>query len=98
MIRYPVLLAASLLTSLSLTATYVHAATVPGNIAAAIADTNRPRLCENAEVGSQRSKIVSTQVVARRTWTDLRWERFRLDRSGFSAQLVEAGEPRCYTA
>jgi predicted methyltransferase len=42
MIRYPLILAASLIASLSLSATCVQAASVPGNITAAVADSNRP--------------------------------------------------------
>ena len=42
MIRYPLILAASLAASLSLSATCVQAASVPANIKAAVADSNRP--------------------------------------------------------
>jgi len=42
MIRYPLMFAASLMASLSLAATCVHAASIPANIAAAVADGNRP--------------------------------------------------------
>ena len=42
MIRNPLILAATLAASLSLSATCVHAAAVPGNIKAAVADSNRP--------------------------------------------------------
>jgi len=42
MIRYPLVLAASLMASLSLAATCVHAASIPANITAAVADSNRP--------------------------------------------------------
>ena len=42
MIRYPLILAASLIASLSLSATCVQAAGIPGNITAAVADSNRP--------------------------------------------------------
>jgi predicted methyltransferase len=42
MIRYPMVLAASLIASLSLSATCVQAASVPGNVTAAVADVNRP--------------------------------------------------------
>src|SRR2546421_208631 len=42
MIRYPQILAAALAASLSLSATCVHAAGVPANIKAAVADSNRP--------------------------------------------------------
>jgi predicted methyltransferase len=42
MIRYPLVLAASLIASLSLSATCVQAASIPGNITAAVADSNRP--------------------------------------------------------
>ncbi|HEX3398679.1 MAG TPA: hypothetical protein VHS76_18375 [Steroidobacteraceae bacterium] len=42
MIRNPLIIAASLAVSLSLAATGVHAATVPANIKAAVADTSRP--------------------------------------------------------
>ena len=59
MIRYPVLLAASLLTSLSLSATYVHAATVPGNIAAAIADTNRPEADKQRDVNRRPAETLA---------------------------------------
>jgi predicted methyltransferase len=42
MIRYPLILAASLIASLSLSATCVQAASIPANITAAVADSNRP--------------------------------------------------------
>jgi predicted methyltransferase len=42
MIRYPLVLAASLMASLSLAATCVQAASAPANITAAVADGNRP--------------------------------------------------------
>lgn len=42
MIRYPLILAATLAASLSLSTTWVHAAAIPHNIAAAVADSNRP--------------------------------------------------------
>jgi predicted methyltransferase len=42
MIRNSLVLAASLAASLSLSATYVRAASIPANIAAAVADSNRP--------------------------------------------------------
>ena len=42
MIRNPLILAAALAASLSLAATCAEAATVPGNIKAAVADSNRP--------------------------------------------------------
>jgi predicted methyltransferase len=42
MIRYPLVLAASLIASLSLSATCVQAASVPANISAAVADSSRP--------------------------------------------------------
>jgi predicted methyltransferase len=42
MIRYPLVLAASLMASLSLAANCVHAASAPANITAAVADSNRP--------------------------------------------------------
>jgi predicted methyltransferase len=42
MIRYPLVLAASLIASLSLSATCVQAASIPANITAAVADGNRP--------------------------------------------------------
>jgi predicted methyltransferase len=42
MIRYPLILAASLMASLSLAATCVQAASIPSNITAAVADGNRP--------------------------------------------------------
>jgi predicted methyltransferase len=42
MIRYPLVLAASLIASLTLSATCVQAASIPGNITAAVADSNRP--------------------------------------------------------
>jgi len=42
MIRYPQILAATLAASLSLSATCVHAAGIPVNIKAAVADSNRP--------------------------------------------------------
>jgi len=42
MIRYPLILAASLIASLSLSATCARAASIPGNITAAVADSNRP--------------------------------------------------------
>jgi predicted methyltransferase len=42
MIRFPMVLAASLLASLSLPLTFARAASTPGNIAAAVADSNRP--------------------------------------------------------
>jgi predicted methyltransferase len=42
MIRYPLVLAASLIASLSLSATCVQAASIPANISAAVADSNRP--------------------------------------------------------
>jgi predicted methyltransferase len=42
MIRYPLILAASLVASLSLSAACVQAASIPGNITAAVADSNRP--------------------------------------------------------
>ena len=42
MIRYPKILAASLLASLSLAAACVQAASIPGNITAAVADSSRP--------------------------------------------------------
>jgi predicted methyltransferase len=42
MIRYPLILAASLAASLSFTATCAQAASVPANIKAAVADSNRP--------------------------------------------------------
>ena len=42
MIRYPQILAAALAASLSLSATCVHAAGIPANIKAAVADSNRP--------------------------------------------------------
>ncbi len=42
MIRNPLILAATLAASLSLSATCVHAAGVPANIKAAVADSNRP--------------------------------------------------------
>jgi predicted methyltransferase len=59
MIRYAVLLAASLLTSLSLSSTYVHAATVPGNIAAAIADTNRPEADKQRDVNRRPAETLA---------------------------------------
>jgi predicted methyltransferase len=42
MIRHPLVLAASLMASLSLAATCVQAASIPANITAAVADGNRP--------------------------------------------------------
>ena len=42
MIRYPLVLAASLMVSLPLAATCVQAASIPANITAAVADSNRP--------------------------------------------------------
>jgi predicted methyltransferase len=42
MIRFPLVLAASLIASLPLSATCVQAASIPGNISAAVADSNRP--------------------------------------------------------
>ncbi len=42
MIRYPLVLAASLMASLPLAATWAHAASAPANITAAVADSNRP--------------------------------------------------------
>jgi predicted methyltransferase len=42
MIRYPLILAASLMASLSLAVTCVQAASAPANITAAVADGNRP--------------------------------------------------------
>jgi predicted methyltransferase len=42
MIRYPLVLAASLMASLSLSATCAHAVSAPANITAAVADSNRP--------------------------------------------------------
>jgi predicted methyltransferase len=42
MIRYPLILAATLAASLSLTATCAQAASLPANIKAAVADSNRP--------------------------------------------------------
>jgi predicted methyltransferase len=42
MIRYPLVLAASLIASLSFSASCVQAASVPGNVTAAVADGNRP--------------------------------------------------------
>src|ERR1700674_4671429 len=42
MIRHPLVLAASLMASMSLAATCVLAASIPANIAAAVADGNRP--------------------------------------------------------
>jgi predicted methyltransferase len=42
MIRYPLVLAASLVASLSLSATCTQAAGIPDNITAAVADSNRP--------------------------------------------------------
>jgi predicted methyltransferase len=42
MIRYPKVLAASLLVSLSLSAACVQAASIPGNVTAAVADGSRP--------------------------------------------------------
>jgi predicted methyltransferase len=42
MIRYPLVLAASLIASLSLCATCVQAAGIPANITAAVADSHRP--------------------------------------------------------
>jgi predicted methyltransferase len=42
MIRHPLVLAASLMASLSLAATCVLAASIPANITAAVADSNRP--------------------------------------------------------
>jgi predicted methyltransferase len=42
MIRYPLVLAASLMVSLPLAATCVLAASIPANITAAVADSNRP--------------------------------------------------------
>src|ERR1700730_18449329 len=42
MIRYPLVFAAALAASLSLSATCVQAASIPANITAAVADSNRP--------------------------------------------------------
>jgi predicted methyltransferase len=42
MIRYPFVMAASLIASLSLSATSIQAASIPANITAAVADSNRP--------------------------------------------------------
>lgn len=42
MIRYPVILAAAVTASLTLAATFASAASIPDNIAAAVADSNRP--------------------------------------------------------
>jgi predicted methyltransferase len=42
MIRYPLILAASLIASLTLSTTCVQAASIPANITAAVADSNRP--------------------------------------------------------
>ena len=42
MIRYPFVMAASLIASLSLSATSIQAASIPTNITAAVADSNRP--------------------------------------------------------
>jgi predicted methyltransferase len=42
MIRYPLVLAVSMMASLSLAATCVQAASAPANITAAVADSNRP--------------------------------------------------------
>jgi predicted methyltransferase len=42
MIRHPLILAASLMASMSLAATCVQAASIPANITAAVADGNRP--------------------------------------------------------
>ena len=42
MIRHPFVMAASLIASLSLSATSIQAASIPANITAAVADSSRP--------------------------------------------------------
>jgi predicted methyltransferase len=51
MIRNPLILAATLAASLSLSATCVHAAGIPANIKAAVADSNRPAADKERDAG-----------------------------------------------
>ena len=51
MIRNPLILAATLAASLSLSATCVHAAGIPANIKAAVADSNRPDADKERDAG-----------------------------------------------
>src|SRR5258708_13489176 len=63
MIRYPRVLAAALAITLMLTATCASAASIPGNIAAAVADSSRPEADKARDVNRKPAETLAFTAI-----------------------------------